>query len=85
MVKTADVVSVSILYTLAIAAAIKGEDDSWIQFLGKWTLKGLFGIHLLEYVIIYVFMRRLPHSLHHFINTMLFGFKHWLPLLKDKA
>lgn len=41
--------------------------------------------HLLEYLVLRKKLQAAaPHRRHHFLQTLLFGYGHWVPLLKTK-
>lgn len=44
----------------------------------------LFAIHLLEYALFRKRFQQLGDSQNHFMQTMIFGFLHWLPLFSAK-
>ena len=76
--------------TLAIYAALAVAgfqfSDSWIHTTAIVFFGALPIVHLLEYLAVRkIFAQSDDSATHHFVQTMIFGYVHWLPIKQQKA
>lgn len=67
---------------LATAASFFVEGFVSFQDVLIYTTGILFALHIVEYIVVKSRLEKLSLDKNHFLQTFLFGFLYWLPLLK---
>lgn len=75
-------ITLAIYIALAIAALLCPEH--LIADIALWFFGLLPIVHLLEFLIIRKMLLHVgPSMTHHFVQTMIFGYVHWLPIKQN--
>lgn len=76
--------SVWVIWIGALAAIFLGS--GWVETIGRWV----FGLMLVAHVVEFVYHRPLfqragGSMLHHFVQTLIYGLMHWVPIKERLA
>jgi uncharacterized RDD family membrane protein YckC len=65
----------------SLAAMLFGS--GWIATLGQWAFGLTLVAHIVEFIVQRSLFRRAGGSmLHHFVQTLIYGFFHWKPIVE---
>lgn len=79
---TQKIMALVIYAVLAAFAFLK--PDTKPGKVGKWFFMALPFVHLLELVFVYDLLQKAEGSLvHHLVQTMIFGYVHWMPIYES--
>ena len=70
------------LALLAICAVVC-EQGGWLQQGSSWLFAIVVGAHAIEFVVIFLILRKIPYDIKHFLPSVVLGFTYTGPLLKQ--
>ena len=70
------------LALLAICAVVC-EQGGWVQWGSSRLFALVVGVHAIEFVIIFLILRKVPYDIKHFLPSVLMGLTYLVPLLKQ--
>ena len=76
---------ITLIIYAALAVAGFQFSDSWIETVAQVFFIALPVAHLLEYLAVRKIFTQIGGSAtHHFVQTMIFGYVHWLPIKQQQ-